>query len=83
MTLIRPNELAQALVRHGANAREALAKVLGVPAGDIRLKEGARSGPLITANTRPTTVPNNPSPNTAVAGTKLRPVAPGSPSGDT
>ena len=30
---------SKALVRHGANAREALAQVLGVPVGDIRLRD--------------------------------------------
>ena len=32
---------SKALVRHGAEAREALAGVLGVPAADIRVREGA------------------------------------------
>ena len=35
----RRGRWSRALVRHGANAREALAQVLGVPAGDIRLRD--------------------------------------------
>jgi hypothetical protein len=30
---------SKALVPHGANVRDALAQVLGVPAGDIRLRD--------------------------------------------
>jgi len=33
---------SKALVRHGADPRVALAGVLGVPAGDIRVRGGAK-----------------------------------------
>ena len=35
----RQRRRSKALVRHGADAREAIAAVLGVPAEDIRVKE--------------------------------------------
>ena len=35
----RRGKWSRALVRHGADPRAALAKVLGVPAGDIRLRD--------------------------------------------
>jgi hypothetical protein len=68
---------SKALVRHGADPQSALAEVFGVPAEDIRVREGAGSDP--TASTDPSLRPNTPSPNTA--GTKSKPAAPGSPSG--
>jgi hypothetical protein len=48
---------SKALVRHGADAREALAGVLGVRAGDIRVRNGAGSEVLATANTGSTRHP--------------------------
>ena len=38
-----PDELVKALVRRGADARVALAQVLGVSAGDIRARDCAES----------------------------------------
>jgi hypothetical protein len=66
--------------RHGADVRLALAGVLGATADDLQVSE-AGSEPRANANTAPTTVPGIR--NTALAGTKLRPAAPGSPAGDT
>jgi hypothetical protein len=71
---------SKALVRHGADPRAALAAVLGVPAGKIRVRVGAGSEPLARASTVPRLRPNTPSPNTADM--KSKPAAPGFPSGD-
>jgi hypothetical protein len=79
----RHRRWSKALVRHGADARVALGEVLGMPAEGIMVREGAGSEPLAKASTAPTTAPSIPdTPNTAVAGTKLRHAALGSPAGD-
>jgi hypothetical protein len=49
----RRGRWSKALVRHGADPRVVLAGVLGVSAGDIRVREGAGSTPLAMANTVP------------------------------
>jgi hypothetical protein len=74
--------------RRAGLMRAALVEVLGVPAEDIRLKEGACQSftammALAKASTAPTTVPNtHHTPSTAVAGRKLRNASRGSPAGD-
>jgi hypothetical protein len=74
---------SKALVRHGADARVALAAVLGVGAEDIAVRESCGSDGAAKANTVPTTAPSNPStPNTAAVGMKSKPASPSSPAGD-
>jgi hypothetical protein len=67
-------------VRHGADPRVALAGVLGVPAEEVRLREGTGSEALIRANTVP--APGLNIPNMAAADTKSGHGVPGSPAGD-
>jgi len=38
---------SKALVRHGADPREALAEVLGVPAEDIRVRDDNTANPSV------------------------------------
>ena len=67
----RHRRWSKAVIRHGADARVAIAAVLGVPAEDIRIREDAGFEPSARANTAPTSVPSSPNtPNTAVTGTR-------------
>ena len=63
MALIRPNELAQALVLQGSTGGEALAKVLGMSAETNQVKEIAASKPPSTV---PPPAPKGPPPNKSV-----------------
>jgi hypothetical protein len=76
----RRGKWSRALVRHGADPRITLSSVLGLPAENIQVKEGAGSEPLITASTVPSPRPSNPNPNKA--GMRSRRAVPGSPAGD-
>ena len=77
----RHRRWSKALVRHGADPRQAIAEVLEIAPEDIHVREGTGTEPLVTANTVPRPHPNNPSPNTgAVAGHSNG--EPGFPSGD-
>jgi hypothetical protein len=82
-TLIAQTSWSKALVRNEVDPRMALAVVLGLPAGDIQVRQGPGVGldPPATANTVPSPRPNNPSPNTALAAQPSN-AEPGSPSGD-
>jgi len=49
----RQRRWSKALVRHGADAREALAAVLGMPAEDIRVRRARGSTPALVRPARP------------------------------
>jgi hypothetical protein len=77
----RQRRWSRALVRHGAEPRVALAAVLGVPAEDIQVREGAEPEPAVKANMAPSPRPSNPSPSTEPAAQPSN-AGPSFPSGD-
>jgi hypothetical protein len=63
----RQRRWSRALVRHGADPRMALARVLDLSPADIQVREGSGSNGLATADAVPRPSPSNPNPNTEAA----------------